>query len=70
MDPKQIHYSEVVLICSLKRFSRDVSDPHDARFYNIILEEEALKIEPCTDENLSASVKHSSLSFIGEYYFE
>ncbi|XP_060552607.1 NXPE family member 4-like [Ruditapes philippinarum] len=48
---------------SLKHFSYDVSNPRDARFYNIILEEEALKIKPCTDENLLASIKHSSLSF-------
>ncbi|XP_060571899.1 NXPE family member 2-like [Ruditapes philippinarum] len=49
---------------SLKRYSYDVSDPSGARFYNIILEEEALKIKPCIDVNLSASLKHSSLSFI------
>ncbi|XP_053385655.1 NXPE family member 2-like [Mercenaria mercenaria] len=39
-----------------------IGDPHDPRFHNIILEEEALMFEPCRDVNKTASVQHSKLS--------
>ncbi|XP_053386121.1 NXPE family member 4-like [Mercenaria mercenaria] len=38
-----------------------ISNPHDPRFYNIILEEEALKFKPCQDINKTASVRHSKI---------
>ncbi|XP_053378867.1 uncharacterized protein LOC128548345 [Mercenaria mercenaria] len=37
-------------------------DPSNPRYYNLLLEEEALKFEPCQDVNRTASVDHSIIS--------
>jgi hypothetical protein len=60
---------KVILICRYKHVTNDGSDPREAGFYNILLEEEALRIKPCTDEKLLSSAHHSTLSFIGEFSY-
>ncbi|XP_045179899.2 NXPE family member 1-like isoform X2 [Mercenaria mercenaria] len=42
------------------------SDPRDPGFYNIILEEEALRFQPCQDVKKTASVQHSKISLTGD----
>lgn len=41
----------------------DADNPHDPRFYNIILEEEALQFEPCQDINKTASNIFSKVEY-------
>ncbi|XP_053380195.1 NXPE family member 4-like [Mercenaria mercenaria] len=56
----QLNTTEQTLSCAAKVYG--ICDPHDPRFYNIILEEEALRFEPCQDINKTASVQHSKLT--------
>ncbi|XP_053386515.1 uncharacterized protein LOC123538900 [Mercenaria mercenaria] len=39
-----------------------ISDPRDPRFYNIILEEDAVMFKPCEYVNKAASINHSAIS--------
>ncbi|XP_045178699.1 NXPE family member 4-like isoform X2 [Mercenaria mercenaria] len=39
-----------------------ISDPRDPKFYNIILEEDALVFKPCKDVTKAASISHSKIS--------
>ncbi|KAL4222941.1 Neurexophilin and PC-esterase domain [Mactra antiquata] len=41
-----------------------LNDPEDPRFYNILLEDEALQYKPCNDTKLAASAKHSKIALL------
>ncbi|XP_053386230.1 NXPE family member 4-like [Mercenaria mercenaria] len=50
------------LMISNTSYGYGISDPRDPRFYNIMLEEDALMFKSCKDVTKAASINHSKIS--------